>query len=310
LKGTSSLLISMKTMKALIVEIKRNSLDDGPGIRTVIFFKGCPLSCVWCQNPETKSSSQEISFISENCKNSKKCIEVCEVGAINYSKKFRINRDTCTLCGMCIEACDNGALKFVGKQYEVEELADIILKDKSFYENSGGGVTLSGGEPTQQMDSLSEFLKEMKKHEIHTCLETCGYYNLQKFNEIILPNVNLIYFDLKILDSNTHEKHCKVPNGIILKNFEDLIKRNGINVLPRIPLIPKITATKRNLIDLAGYLKSHDIKEIGLLPYNPLWLSKLDTLGAKREYSRSNWLSKKEKDNIKEIFAGFKFREF
>jgi len=297
-------------MKAQIVEIKRNSLDDGPGIRTVIFFKGCPLSCVWCQNPETKSSLQEIIFISENCKNAKKCIEVCEVNAINFSNKFRINRDACTLCGKCIEACINGALKFVGKVYEVKELVDIVLKDKSFYNNSGGGVTVSGGEPTHQMEFLSEFLKEMKKHEIHTCLETCGYFNLQKFNGSILPHVDLIYFDLKILDSNSHIKHCKIPNEIILKNFEELIKRKDISILPRIPLIPKITATKKNLKSLVSYLQSHDIREIGLLPYNPLWISKLDTLGAKKEYSQANWLSKKEKENIKEIFSGFKFRDF
>lgn len=297
-------------MKAQIVEIKGNSLDDGPGIRTVIFFKGCPLSCVWCQNPETKSSSQEISFSSENCKNSKKCFEVCEVDAINFSNKFRINRDTCNLCGKCIEACVNNALKFAGREYEIKELVEIVLKDKSFYDNSGGGVTLSGGEPTLHMEFLTEFLKEMKKHDIHVCIETCGYYNLKKFNEYILPYVDLIYFDLKIHDSESHEKHCKVPNEIILKNFEDLINRKGIPILPRIPLIPKITATKRNLIDLANYLKSHDVKEIGLLPYNPLWLSKLDSLGAKKEYSRSNWLNKKEKERIKEIFSGFKFRDF
>lgn len=297
-------------MKSLIVEIKRNSLDDGPGIRTVIFFKGCPLSCVWCQNPETKSSSQELSFISDNCKKSKKCIEACDVGAISFSNKFHINRDTCNLCGKCINACINGALKFAGKEYEVQELVEIVLKDKSFYDNSGGGVTLSGGESTQQIEFLSEFLKEMKKHEIQVCLETCGYYNLKKFNESILPNVDIIYFDLKIYDSDLHEKHCKVPNEKIFKNFEDLIKRKNSGILPRIPLIPKITATKKNLIDLASYLKSHDIKEIGLLPYNPLWLSKLDTLGAKKEYSRTNWLSKKEKESIKEIFSGFEFRDF
>jgi len=297
-------------MKSLIVEIKRNSLDDGPGIRTVIFFKGCPLSCVWCQNPETKSSSQELSFISEKCRKSKKCIEACEVNAINFSNKYRIDRDTCNSCGKCIEACINGALKFSSEIYDVKELMELILKDKAFYKNSGGGVTLSGGEPTQHMEFLAELLREMKKHEIHVCLETCGYYSLKKFNELILPNIDLIYFDLKIYDSKSHEKHCKVPNEIIIKNFEDLMKRDGISILPRIPLIPKITATKSNLMELANYLKSFDIKEIGLLPYNPLWLSKLDSLGVKKEYSRSNWLSKKEKVIIKDIFSGFEFRDF
>ncbi|MFX1381761.1 MAG: glycyl-radical enzyme activating protein [Promethearchaeota archaeon] len=297
-------------MKAKIVEIKRNSLDDGPGIRTVIFFKGCPLSCVWCQNPETKSSSQEITFISKNCRNLKKCIDACEVNAISFLNKFRINRDICNLCGKCIEACDNGSLKFVSVEYEFNELVEIILKDKSFYDNSGGGITLSGGEPTLQMEFLSEFLKEIKNNEIHVCLETCGYYNQNNFNKLILPYIDLIYFDLKIYDSNSHEKYCNVPNKIIFNNFEDLVKRNDIRFLTRIPLIPKITTTKKNLKDLVDYLRSNDIKEVALLPYNPLWLSKLDSLGIKKEYFHSNWLSKKEKDNIKKLFTDFEFRDF
>jgi len=297
-------------MKGRIVEIKRNSLDDGPGIRTVIFFKGCPLSCVWCQNPETKSFNQELIFISKNCRNLKKCIEICELGAINFSNKYPIDRDTCNLCGKCIEACDNGALKFVSEDYGVKELVEIILKDKSFYDNTGGGITLSGGEPTQQIDFLTEFLKQVKKNEIHVCLETCGYYNLNNFNNFILPYIDLIYFDLKIYDSNSHEKYCNVPNKIIFNNFENLVKRRNVKILPRIPLVPKKTATKKNLKELANYLRTLDIEEIGLLPYNPLWLSKLDSLGMKRKYIHSKWLSKKEKEKIKAIFSRFKFRDF
>ena len=187
---------------------------------------------------------------------------------------------------------------------------EIILKDKTFYDNSGGGITLSGGEPTQQIDFLSELLKEVKKKDIHTCLETCGYYNLNNFNKLILPYLDLIYFDLKIYDSNSHEKHCRVSYNIIFSNFEDLVKRNNIKILPRIPLIPKITSTKKNLKDLADYLRAHDIEEIGLLPYNPLWFSKLDSLGMKKEYFNSHWLSKKDKEIIKNIFSAFKFNDF
>jgi len=297
-------------MNTLIVDIKRNSLDDGPGIRTVIFFKGCPLSCVWCQNPETKSATQEISFNKEDCLNCKKCLEVCDKGAIDFSYEYRIDRDNCNLCGKCIEICPNTALKFAGKEYDIRTLSKLVLKDKVFYDNSGGGVTLSGGEPTLHMDYLHQLLKELKKDNIHICLETCGYYNREKFNDLILPYLDLIYFDLKIFDSNLHKKYCGVFNEIILQNFEDLIKYKKVEILPRIPIIPKITAINENLKKLRDYLKSLKIHKIGLLPYNPLWLSKTETIGKNAEYNRSSWLEKEEKALIKDIFSDFEFRNF
>ena len=297
-------------MNTLIVDVKRNSLDDGPGIRTVIFFKGCPLSCVWCQNPETKLASQEISFNKEDCLNCEKCLEVCEKEAIDFSDKYRINRDKCNLCGKCIEVCPNEALKFAGKEYDIKTLTNLILKDKIFYDNSGGGATFSGGEPTLHMEYVHQLLKELKKENIHVCLETCGYYNREKFNDLLLPYLDLIYFDLKIFDSDLHKKYSGVSNETILQNFEDLIKNNEVEMLPRIPLIPKITATKENLEDLKNYLKSLKIKKIGLLPYNPLWISKTETIGVKLEYNRSNWLDKEETEEIKDIFSDFEFKDF
>ena len=185
-------------MNTLIANIKRNSLDDGPGIRTVIFFKGCPLSCVWCQNPETKSPSQEISFEASNCLECKECIKVCESGAIDFKNKYRIDREICNFCGKCIDVCRGEALSFVGKEYTVDELLKIILKDKPFYDNSGGGITLTGGEPTCHFHYVEEFLKKVKENNVHVCLETCGLYNPDLFRRAILPYVDLIYFDLKI----------------------------------------------------------------------------------------------------------------
>ncbi len=297
-------------MNTLIVDVKRNSLDDGPGIRTVIFFKGCPLSCVWCQNPETKLASQEISFNKEDCLNCEKCLEVCEKEAIDFSDKYRINRNKCNLCGKCIVVCPNEALNFAGKEYDIKTLTNLILKDRIFYDNSGGGVTFSGGEPTLHMEYVHQLLKELKKENIHVCLETCGYYNREKFNDLLLPYLDLIYFDLKIFDSDLHKKYSGVSNETILQNFEDLIKNNDVEILPRIPLIPKITATKENLEDLKNYLKSLKINKIGLLPYNPLWISKTETIGVKLEYNRSNWLDKEETEEIKDIFSDFEFKDF
>jgi pyruvate formate lyase activating enzyme len=156
----------MTSIKTLIVDIKRNALDDGPGIRTLIFFKGCPLSCIWCQNPETKSPSLEISFNEEFCSECGTCISSCNQNAIDFTNEFRIDRCKCNLCGKCIEDCPNNALKLVGKQYSIADLMQIILQDKIFYDNSGGGVTLSGGEPLYHINYVHALLKELRKKYI------------------------------------------------------------------------------------------------------------------------------------------------
>ena len=281
-------------MDPLIINIKRNSLDDGPGIRTVIFFKGCPLSCVWCQNPESKQRDQEISYEVNSCVKCRACEQACSEEAINQDFSYPIIKDRCNLCGKCVEACDFNALSFVGTKYTINELVNIIRKDKVFYDNSNGGLTLSGGEPTLYPDFLYELLQKIKAEEIHICLETSGYYNRNEFEVKILPFVDLIYFDLKLFDKDNHLKYCNVPNTRILKNFEDLLKKD-VEVLPRIPLIPGITTDNQNLTRFAEYLKSLDIKKIGLLPYNPLWVSKINSLGIKASYSHSEWMKKDEK---------------
>jgi len=296
-------------MNTLIVDIKRNSLDDGPGIRTLIFFKGCPLSCVWCQNPEAKSSKQEISFDKEICSFCGKCAEVCETNAINLDYIYRINREICNLCGKCVDFCPNHAYELVGKFYDIDELIKIILKDKVFFKNSGGGVTLSGGEPTLHMNYMNKLLQKLKKHKIHVCLETCGYFNLSKFKELILPYLDLIYFDLKLLDPALHEKYCGVSNELILQNFKYLINETEVELLPRIPLIPNITTDENNLKSFAQFLKSNNINKVHLLPYNPLWLSKPEKIGVKLEYNHSEMLKSDQKEQIKTLFSDFEYNQ-
>ena len=298
------------TEKTLIVDIKRNALDDGPGIRTLIFFKGCPLSCVWCQNPEAKSPFMELYFDKEMCVECGKCLEICVQNAIKFDNKYRIDRSLCNLCGICIDVCPNKALKFVGKNYTIEELMKIILKDKVFYDNSGGGVTLSGGEPLYHIDFVHNLLKELKKEEIHVCIETCGFYNKNQFEKLILPYVDLIYFDLKLSDPILHAQYCKVSNERIFENFEIVIKKQNIEVLPRIPLIPEITDTPENLRKLARYLKTLHVKKIGFLPYNPLWLSKPERIGIRPLYNHSDWISSKKKEQIMSFFSDFDYYDF
>ena len=274
----------------LILEIKGNSLDDGPGIRSVIFYKGCPLSCVWCHNPESKKASAEISFDAKLCIDCGACRDVCPEKALSRDNRYYIDRDKCTLCFLCADACPSGALDRVGKTMSVDDILKKILPDKPFYETSGGGVTLSGGEPALYMEFTSQLLKTLKQHNISTLLETCGYFNLDKFMDMLYPYLDTIYFDIKIMDSANHKKYCGLSNEKILKNFiqiSNTVKSDGKILLPRIPLIPNITDTEINIRGIGAFLKGLNIAEASLLSYNPLWHEKSDKVGLEDPYKQS-----------------------
>jgi len=238
------------------------------------------------------------------------CFTICNQGAIDFNSPYRIDRSTCNLCGNCIDLCPEKALKFVGIEYELDDLIKILLKDKTFFKNSGGGITLSGGEPTIHIDYINRLLKNLNTN-IHVCLETCGYFDLKRFEELIIPYIDLIYFDLKIYDEAMHKRYCGVSNKLIFNNFEKILKFNTrVEIIPRIPLIPEITSTDENLRQLSRYLKSLNIKTIGLLPYNPLWIAKTDKIGMNTEYRYSEWLEKDNKSKIKSFFSDFDFKDF
>lgn len=296
----------------LVADLKRNSLDDGPGIRTVVFFKGCSLSCVWCQNPETKSPLQQIVYEADKCVGCKECMSACSRQAIsiNPDRSYPIDTEKCVLCGTCISNCLGQALHFAGTAYSIEDLCNKLLRDEVFYKNSQGGVTFSGGEPTLHMSYVAELAQKLKHKDIHICLETCGFYNRDRFENELLSYIDLVYFDIKIYDRIRHRRYCGVPNDIILDNFAALFSSKAVKVLPRIPLIPGITSQEENLLAIRNFLSDCGVKELGLLPYNPLWLSKPRTMGITEEYDRSEWLEEIEKKQIKEIFRDFSFRDF
>ena len=278
----------MKT--PLILEIKGNSLDDGPGIRSVVFYKGCPLSCVWCHNPESKKVSVEISFDPQTCIDCGACREVCPQKALSKDNRYYIDRNKCNLCFLCVDACPSGALDRVGKSMSVDEIVNKILPDKPFFDTSGGGVTLSGGEPTLFMDFTSDLLKSLKQHNIHTLLETCGFFDLHKFMDMLYPYLDAVYFDIKIIDSSAHKKYCGVSNEKILDNFRQLhtaVSSDGKLLLPRTPLIPDITDNEDNIRGIASFLRNLNVKEAALLAYNPLWHEKSDKIGAEDPYKNS-----------------------
>ena len=257
-----------KFVKSKIFDIKRASTVDGPGIRTVVFLKGCPLKCVWCQNPESQSFLTELSYDQDRCILCGECQKVCPTNVIDYSKEFIIS-DKCTLCGKCIDACNYQALKMVGKYYSEDELVEIILKDKSYYQTSGGGVTFSGGEPLSHIDFLEPILIKLKEYKIHVTIETSGFFDYENFYNKIVNYVNLIYFDIKFIDPIQHKKYTGVDNKQIFENFEKLLKMKNIEVVPGIPIIPDITSTKNNLISISNYLKSLNATQPRLLWYNP-----------------------------------------
>jgi pyruvate formate lyase activating enzyme len=294
----------------LILDIKGNSLDDGPGIRTVIFFKGCPLSCVWCHNPESKKAVAEISFDKTECVACDTCINACPEDALDRKNPFFIDRNRCTLCGICVENCPSGALSLVGKKIPMENIVATVLKDKPFYQNSGGGVTLSGGEPTLYMDFFSTLLAHLKSEGIHTLLETCGFFDLETFKIKILPFVDTIYYDIKIFDARTHKRFCRVKNDVIIKNFEilnNISTQNGFEILPRTPLIPDITATEENLTAIADFLTAQGVKKARLLAYNPLWHDKNEKIGIINKQAKAkNMATWIPKDKIKYYESIFK----
>jgi len=296
-------------MQINILEIKGNALDDGPGIRSVIFVKGCPLSCVWCHNPESKKTRPEIAYDARACIQCNDCIETCQQKALSHKNPFFIDRNICQTCFNCVDICPTGALSRVGTYMDTEDIILEIEKDLPFFETSNGGVTFSGGEPTLYVDSLSELMQRFRSRGIHTLLETCGYFQWDSFRKKVLPYVDMIYFDIKLMDSKAHQKYCGKSNTLILSNFSKLIREiqnTKIVLLPRIPLIPNITATPKNLKSLAAFLKDHQVGHVQLMEYNPLWVEKnakmgiINSFAARKEMNQ--WMPTSEMDQFNDIF--------
>lgn len=294
----------------LILDLKGNSLDDGPGIRTVVFFKGCPLSCVWCHNPESKKATPEISFAKSECVGCNTCIDLCPENALDKKNPYFIDRDRCTLCAACTENCPSGALSMVGKAMDIKDIVSVAAKDKPFYKNSGGGVTLSGGEPTLYIDFLSDLLKKLKEDGIHTLIETCGLFEFESFEKKVLPYVDTIYYDIKILDPEIHQQFCGVKNDRILQNFSKLnllSAETNFELLARTPLIPDITATEKNLTGITDFLKAQGVLQTRLLAYNPLWHEKNDKIGTlnafENDQKMTSWIPQEKLEMYHSIYT-------
>ncbi len=242
-------------MKGIIFDISQNAIYDGPGIRSVIFFKGCPLNCEWCHNPESLKLKPQMSYFQERCVKCGSCVKVCPNNALQLTEQG-INRDEnlCSLCAKCVDACPNQVMEIIGKEMSVGEIVEKILRDKLFYDNSGGGVTISGGEATMQSDFLFELLGALKDQGIHTALETCGYFN-KDLIEKLTDLVDLFLFDIKHVNAETHEMFTGVSNGKILSNFRSILDKVGNDrIIVRIPIIPNFNADLKTIDLMADFL--------------------------------------------------------
>jgi pyruvate formate lyase activating enzyme len=252
----------------IVFDIKRFAINDGPGIRTAVFFKGCPLSCSWCHNPEGQSSFPQLMFRANRCTVSKACIAACPLGAIRWEGSSITGWEVCDACGKCAEVCYSGAREIVGYEVSVRQLMAEIERDIPFYDQSGGGVTFTGGEPMHQREFLYEILVECKTLGLHTVVDTSGYASWESFEQV-LPYVDLFLYDIKLMDEFRHLQHTGVSNRMILDNLRKL-SRLGANILIRIPLIPGVNDDEnldKTLIFLESLPHLHDFE---LMPYHEI----------------------------------------
>ena len=300
-------LINQK-IEGYVFDIQRFSLKDGPGIRTLVFLKGCPLRCAWCDNPESQSLSPEIGEFPERCIGCGSCINVCPERAITEDN-WQINRSLCTNCGKCAEVCPSGARKISGERKSVEDIVEEVEKDRLFYENSGGGVTLSGGEPLMQPAFSREILRICKKRGIHTAMETCGHAPWSEF-EKILSFLDLVLFDIKHTNSEKHKEATGESNQLIFENFTHLAHLKT-PVIIRIPLIPGYNDAIENVGSMIKLLEAYRrLRKIDLLLYHELGANKYKRFGKRYTFEVANSLPEKRAQEIKRMFEsqGFEVR--
>ncbi len=265
--------------RPLIFDIHRFALDDGPGIRTTVFFKGCPLACIWCHNPEGIRSGPELYHQAQHCIGCADCVGACPQGAVTLNGCIQINRRRCNACGRCAALCPGKAMTIKGRYYDPSELVALLLRDKRFFDHSRGGVTFSGGEPTQQPLYLGRVVRLLKRHGVHVALQTCGHFQWDLLEAELLPWIDLIYFDIKCLDPHRHRQWTGKSNRAILANFSKLLETARTKLVCSIPLISGLTAERTLLKAVADTIGGIDQLPYRLHPYHPGALVKAAALG-------------------------------
>ncbi len=265
-------------IEGCVFNIERFAIRDGPGIRTTVFFKGCPLRCLWCSNPESIKSFPQLFYFEHLCTRCYRCIEACpnKANTIISDGAIAIDRNVCKNCGECIEACPNKARDISGRIMTVDEVLEEVKKDSLFYQNSGGGITASGGEPTHQPEFLKSLFAASHKSAIHTCLDTTGFVKTEVLQSI-LDETDLVLYDIKHMDPVKHKEFTGIDNSLILENARLVAASKPMIV--RLPLIPGHNDSEENLSALSGFMAELGLKRIDILPYHSLGKMKYQRLG-------------------------------
>ncbi len=288
----------------MIFDIKRYAIHDGPGIRTAVFFKGCPLDCWWCHNPEGKSAQPQLIFRKNRCIADKTCIDACPSGAITWDNGSITDWENCNSCGKCAQVCYAGARELVGWRMTIGQLMAEIERDIPFYDQSGGGVTFTGGEPLNQRKFLVQALMACKEKHIHTTVDTSGYASWASF-KTLQPLVDLFLYDIKLMDEQKHIRYTKVSNRLILANLQKLSSA-AANIIVRIPLIPQINDDAGNLMQCAAYLANlPHLDGVALIPYHDIAEAKYLSLGMDYRLPDTKPPSPQQVAEAEEILASY-----
>jgi pyruvate formate lyase activating enzyme len=281
----------MDSVHGYFMEPQNFSVNDGNGIRTVIFFAGCPLRCKWCSNPESHTSCKKVAHYEKTCAKCGKCAEVCPQG-VGINLNTTLEQEKCKACGTCIKICPTKSRKNLIYNYSSEEILKIIEKQKIFYRHSGGGVTFSGGEATMQIDMLRELVYKLYDSAVDLAIETSGYFDFEKVKDI-LEKMNLIFIDIKHMDDGKHKFYTGVSNENILKNICRLNELK-VSVVVRIPVIEGVNSDIENIRETAKFVKENiDVPRLELLPYHSYGDSKYETLGLEKPSRQFKTPSKK-----------------
>ena len=291
-------------MNGVVFDHQRWSIHDGPGARTVVFLKGCPLQCPWCCNPESQNKAPEIAVFPKNCIGCERCVAACpdEVARPSGAGGFS-DRSLCRQCGKCVEACVSGAREWMGKEVAAEDVMDIVRRDMAFYRRSGGGVTFSGGEPLSQPDFLECLLKKCRWLGLNTAIETCGYFSWKRCREIIALT-DLVYLDIKHMDPERHIELTGVSNGVIIRNAVNIDAQN-IPLIIRIPIVPSLNDSVETIREIVDFTRRSlkGVLGVELMPYHTLGKEKFRALGRNYELGHIEAPDDGNMDALREVIA-------
>lgn len=290
-----------------IFDIKKYAIHDGPGIRTTVFLKGCPLRCKWCHNPESWKMNPELSLRRGRCIGCGRCIEACALGAISMDENLPVTDiEKCTMCGQCVDACLTGAREIIGREMSVTEVMTEVEKDRIFYEQSGGGATFSGGEPLMQPEFLMAMLDQCRTRSIHTAIDTTCFAGPDILRQAA-SKTDLFLCDVKHMDNRMHKDYTGVGNDLILNNIRELAKA-GVKMIIRVPVIPGFNDDWKNIEMTANFVKSlENTDRIDILPYNRGGLEKSVRLSADFNLMRAETPSDENMEDIADTYRKYGF---